>query len=53
MSDLSMLINGLKVTAENNAMIGFQKLPVLWKAWLVLAMLLSVVTVVAVIVTGK
>jgi len=40
-------------TAENNAMIGFQKLPVLWKAWLVLAMLLSVVTVVAVIVTGK
>jgi hypothetical protein len=40
-------------TAENNAMIGFHKLPVLWKAWLVSALVLSVGAVVAVIVTGK
>jgi hypothetical protein len=40
-------------TAENNFMVGFGKLPVLWKAWLVMALVLSVGAVVAVIVTQK
>ncbi len=40
-------------TAENNAMVGFKKLPVLWKAWLVLALVISVGTVAALIVTQK
>ncbi|HEY1190994.1 MAG TPA: hypothetical protein VGE74_25400 [Gemmata sp.] len=31
-------------TAENNAMIGFRKLPLLWKVWLVVALVLTVGT---------
>jgi len=40
-------------TAENNAMIGFKKLPPLWKAWLVMAMILTVATWVAITVGSQ
>ncbi len=29
-------------TAENNALIGFRKLPLLWKAWLIVALVLTI-----------
>lgn len=41
------------VKAENNFMIAFGKLPLLWKAWSIIALLLTIATFVAVIAIYK